>query len=93
MAREFIFTLPVNEIALEVVELLLPHIKGLKSPPSPSEDRSELLTRKEAALNLRISLPTLDKWTRVGKLTGYRIGRQVRYKQSELISSIARMQI
>lgn len=44
------------------------------NPPEPEE----LLTRKDAAHLLSITLPTLRAYTRSGLLQGYRIGSRVR---------------
>ncbi len=46
--------------------------------------QTELITRKEAAYFLGISLPTLLNFTKAGKIVGYRIGTRVRYKRAEL---------
>jgi excisionase family DNA binding protein len=46
--------------------------------------QTELLTRKETASFLGISLPTLLDYTKMGKVVGYRIGTRVRYKRAEL---------
>jgi len=48
----------------------------------------ELLTRKETAALLSISLVTLSKWTNQGRLTAYRIGTRVRYKADEVKSAL-----
>lgn len=53
---------------------------------------TELLTRKDAAQLLGISLPTLLDFTKSGKVTGYRIGTRVRYKRSELEQSLKQIQ-
>ncbi|OQX73743.1 MAG: hypothetical protein B6D64_13515 [Bacteroidetes bacterium 4484_276] len=42
------------------------------------------LTRKEAAEKLRMTLVTLDKYTKEGLIPAYRIGNQIRYKSNEL---------
>lgn len=44
----------------------------------------KLLTRKETATLLSVSLVTLHKWTNQGRLTAYRIGTSVRYKADEV---------
>ncbi len=51
----------------------------------------EYLTRKEAANLLSVSLPTLNEWTKEGKVTGYRISSRVRYKRSELETSLVQI--
>ena len=38
------------------------------------------LTRKEAAALLKISLPTLNEYTKAGRIPGFRIGYRVLYK-------------
>lgn len=48
------------------------------TPPDP------LLTRKEAAGYLRLSLVTLNEYTRRGLLRVHRIGARVLYRQSDL---------
>ena len=50
-----------------------------RQPPSDS-----YLTRTEAAELLRISLPTLHKYSQLGIIKKHKVHNQVRYKQSEL---------
>ena len=49
------------------------------------------LTRKEVAKILKISLPTLNEWNKLGILKPYRIGRLVRYKSAELEEALTRI--
>jgi excisionase family DNA binding protein len=42
------------------------------------------LTRTEAARSLRVSLPTLQSYTKLGLLTARRIGKRVLYSESDL---------
>lgn len=65
--------------------------RQLDSIKGPKED-TELLTRKEAARFLGVSLPTLLDFTKSGKVTGYRIGTRVRYKRGELEQSLRQIQ-
>jgi len=48
----------------------------------------ELLTRKETAALLRISLVTLYNWTNQGRLTSYSIGTKIRYKADEVNNAL-----
>jgi predicted DNA-binding transcriptional regulator AlpA len=62
-------------------------IVGSAGPPSfPGQDeRDVLLNREETAVYLRVSIPTLELWSRNGegpKVT--RIKRSVRYRLSDL---------
>jgi excisionase family DNA binding protein len=50
---------------------------------SKKED-PKYLTRKEACAFLKISLPTLNQYTRTGRINGYRIGRRVLYNLEDL---------
>lgn len=45
------------------------------------------LTRKEMALKLRVSLPTIDKMIGKGKLKAYRVCGRILFKESEIILS------
>lgn len=42
------------------------------------------LTRIQVAKKLHISLPTLNEYTKTGKLKGYRISGRVLYKKDEI---------
>lgn len=69
----------------ETVRAELTTITAAAAPmPEPTADIPALLTRKDAAKYLGISLPTLHKYTQDGKLIAYKIGSQVRYKRNEL---------
>lgn len=75
----------VSELAL-VMRKELDARQQTAHPPA-----EELLTRKQAAELLGITLPTLREYTRRGYLTGYRIGTRVRYRRSELVDGLQRM--
>lgn len=52
------------------------------------KETTEVLTRKQTAGILGISLVTLNGWTREGKIVGYRIGSRVRYKRHEVENAL-----
>lgn len=60
--------------------------------PVEQSNESELITRKETAKILDISLPTLNAYTRDGKIQSYRIGSRIRYKRNEVINSVLKVQ-
>ena len=66
-------------------------IKEVVPTPKPQHDTNELMTRKEVAKMLNISIVTLHAWTKKGLLTAYRIGNQVRYKKDEVIQALQQM--
>jgi len=48
----------------------------------------ELLSRKEAAQFLSISLSTLKNWTYSKVIKGYKLGGKIYYKKQELMKSL-----
>ena len=64
--------------------------EAFKELPNPTQsDPSEtLLTRKETADKLKISLVTLNEWTKRGLIQSYLIGGRVLYKESEIVNSL-----
>jgi len=55
---------------------------------APIEKKSEYLNRFEVAEILKISLPTLNNWSKAGILQSYRIGNRVLYKQDEIDQAV-----
>tara|TARA_B100000378_G_C17899332_1_gene362090 strand:+ start:32 stop:322 length:291 start_codon:yes stop_codon:yes gene_type:complete len=56
----------------------------------PKEKKAlTLLTRKETAKLLCISLPTLHDWTKTGIIKAHRIGNRVLYKLEEVNDSLS----
>lgn len=82
MANDLNFTFPVNELAAVLAEKLTPLFIGIKTPEPIRAEK--YLTRKETADLLSVSLPTLNEYTKTGKITACRFGVRVLYKQSEI---------
>ncbi len=59
-------------------------------PASPGAD--ELLTRKETAARLNITLATLHQYTLSGKIAANRIGNRVLYKESDIQNALRQVQ-
>lgn len=85
--KVFFSTIGLEEIKEVVEHAVQKIIKEIKTPPPPDE----IVSRIRAAKELGVSLPTLDKNTREGKIPCYRIGRQVKYKMNELKLSLTKM--
>lgn len=51
-------------------------------PPKASDD--DMMSRKQTAKMLCISLPTLHDWTKEGLIKAYRIGNRVLYKKIDV---------
>ena len=60
--------------------------------PQTSTKSETLLTRKETADKLKISLVTLNDWTKRGLIQSYLIGGRVLYKDSEIEASLYKTQ-
>jgi len=56
------------------------------------KDITKYLTRKEVAELLSISLPTLNEYTKTGKLKGFRIGGRVLYCANEIQNSLTEIE-
>lgn len=52
---------------------------------------NDLLNRQEASSLLKISLPTLNTWTKKGILTSYGIEGRVYYKREEVLDSLKKL--
>jgi excisionase family DNA binding protein len=77
----------------ELRELVTDIIRSEKPNLPESTKQENLLSRKQAAALLGITLPTLWDWTRTGKVQGYRISRRVYYKRDELDAALKGMNI
>jgi excisionase family DNA binding protein len=55
---------------------------------TPEKESSRHISRKEAAVLLKISLPTLRQWTKSGKLIAYKIGTRVLYNLDEVMAAL-----
>jgi excisionase family DNA binding protein len=56
--------------------------------PQSSSNEDELINSKEAASLLRISLPTLHKWKKQGRIPFHRIGTRIRFNKAEVLATI-----
>ncbi len=52
------------------------------------ENDDELISIIDAANLLKVSVPTIHNWKRVGIIPSYKKGRKVYFKRSEVISSL-----
>lgn len=53
----------------------------------------DMVSRKDAAKFLLTSLVTIDKWTRQGKIQGFRIGGRVVYRKKDISEAMEKMKI
>lgn len=62
--------------------------RAINALTPPADDTPELLTRKQTAQILGISLPTLHSYTLNGVIPGKRIGGSVRYEKQVVYDSL-----
>ena len=80
-----VFTnITIDELKLLFQESISNVIQNSASEDSLPNTNIELLSRRDAANFLGISLPTLHNWTMKGVIKGYRINTNVKYKKCEL---------
>ena len=83
--------LPVEEIEGIITRAVRDSIYTLAAQ-QPVDNHSELITRKQAAQMLNLSLPTLREYTVRGIVPSYRVGSRVRYKKSEVVNCLTKVQ-
>ena len=65
---------------------------GLAQFKPTQPEQTNLLTRKQVCEILNITAPTLHEWTKNGTVTAYKVGTRVRYKQTEVLNTLQRVQ-
>ena len=61
----------------------------IESTPKVEDFPKDILyKRKDAAIRLQISLPTLDAWTRAGIINGRRIGTRIYYTEKYINNAL-----
>jgi excisionase family DNA binding protein len=71
----------IKGVVLALEDLILPLQKT---------DEDELLTRKETAKMLSVSLVTLGDWNKKNIIQSYRIGNLLRYKKSDVLKALVK---
>lgn len=89
MQEQILLSIPVNEFRLiiaDVVNDCLNLHPTTLTPPAQEPD--QLLTRKETAARLNITLATLHEYTKAGRIRAHRIGSRVLYKESDILAAL-----
>lgn len=81
-------TLIENTTLEELSETLRLVIREEFSLLNPKENTSRFLSRQEVATLLKISLPTLNEYTRTGIIKGSRVGSRVLYSESDVREAV-----
>lgn len=81
--------IPINDLRIFIQESVREEMQKISI--SEPQFTTEFITRKETAIILGISLPTLNDWTKRGLVIGYRIASRVRYKKAEIMESLTQI--
>ena len=79
----------VKAISQNVVDTLTPLL--YPATEKPTLDPELYITRKETAEMLRVTLPTLHKYTVAGLIPAYRMGRKIRFKRHEVQQALTKI--
>ena len=86
---ESLTVIHTNELTALLRAALREELTSLLPPTSdPFSGYPDLLSRKETANLLGISVATVDNWTREGRLVKHIMGPVVRFKKDEVLSSL-----
>lgn len=77
----------LKELIAETVKEQLTEFFNKEKAPD-----NRLLSRKEVATLLGVSLPTLHRWTLDGTIKAFRVGRSVRYKMNDIEQALKNIQ-
>lgn len=87
MGKIQLFELSFDDFRHLLSEVVDEHMKQFdKDTPE------QLLTRKDVTERLKISLPTLHKYTQLGILTQRKIGERVYYRWSEILAAAKKIE-
>lgn len=85
----------LQNVSLSDIETMFSNLIDTKlqsfTQNKPEHDSDNLLTRLETAELLKISLPTLNDWTKVGVIKAKKIGTRVRYLRSDVEAALKDM--
>ena len=90
MAKLMLSTLELSDIKKVFEEVLENKLRNFN--PQPEKEGLKLLSRKDTAKLLCISLPTLHEWTKTGIVKAHRIGNRILYKLEEVNGALNMIQ-
>lgn len=91
MDKVIFSSLPIEDLEGMITRAVEHSLSQLLNKNS-NDHNDELVTRKQAASLLGISLPTLHDYTKRGVIPTYRIGSRVRFKKVEIIDCLQKVQ-
>jgi excisionase family DNA binding protein len=83
-------SIPLDQLQNFISEAVRNELNNVQ--PIAPPDKEKYITRKETAQILGVSLVTIHSWTKTGLINGYRIGTRIRFKESEIMDSLNKVQ-
>ena len=78
-----------SELVNLINEELRSHIENLSNQLSKHPQEKEILSRKDCAELLGVSLVTLHDWNKKGIITPYKLGNRTFYRRSEILETLS----
>jgi len=88
MEQILLSQIPLSELKQQLRDIIKEELKISNSNIAEPKEPGELLTRKQVAKILKVSLVTLDKWRKEGKIKYIGIGSPVRFKYSDVMKAL-----
>ena len=89
MTEKFVVTnYDRDEIISMIKEAFSSELTEILTKQEKESDYDQLLSRKEVAEMLKVSLVTVSKYQKEGRLTFYRIGRHVYFKKGDIMQAL-----
>ncbi len=89
MVEKFIVTNYDREDLISMIkEAFKEELKEILKQQEKPDDYDDLLSRKEVAKLLKISLVTVNKYKRAGKLPYSRLGRNIYFKKGDIMKAL-----
>ncbi len=79
----------LNELLEKIAQLIDSKIGNVHQ--LNEQKQSKFISRTEVASLLKISLPTLNEWTKLGRLLSYKMGNRVLYNAQEVEQALCKV--
>lgn len=88
MKRIYLDELKYEELLEGFKKVLQCELQNFINKCGHEDEADELLTRRDVAALLKVSLPTLHDWVKRGVIPTYRIEGNIRFKKSEVLKCL-----
>ena len=92
MQQQILITISIDEMEAIIVKNVNKALEahGLTAGAIGTNDENQFLTKDEAAKIIKVSVGSIDNWTKAGILKATRIGSMVRYKREDINEALNR---